>query len=228
MSASPPQVTASIDAVDAAVSISLPEQGSAGFQVEGDWVGTIAFEASIGGAWVPLTVSTPDGTSKVTSTTSNGLWVASTAGLRAVRARLSTYTSGSVNVSLQGTPSAIAVAGGGGGGGGGTVDQGASGVSPWLVSQVNAALAASSPSTGSVGITSAQLVAANATRTGLVLINLSGNTVSFGIGTAAVLYSGISLTPNGVWEMDNNTFTKAAIYAIASGAASTVAVQEFV
>lgn len=228
MSASPPQVTATIDAVDAAVSISLPEQGSAGFQVEGDWVGTIAFEASIGGAWVPLTVSTPDGTSKVTSTTANGLWVASAAGLRAVRARLSTYTSGSVNVSLQGTPSAIAVAGGGGGGGGGTVDQGASGVSPWLVSQVNAALSASSPASATATGTSSTVVAANALRTGLVLVNVSGDTVSFGIGTTAVLYAGITLTPNGVWEMDNNTFTRAAITAISSGTSSALAVQEFV
>lgn len=88
-------------------------------------------------------------------------------------------------------------------------------------------LTASAPATGSVGVTSASLVAANASRRGLVIVNLSVNTVSFGIGQAAELNKGISLTQNGVWEMDAATFSLAQIFAIASAGSSTVSVQEF-
>lgn len=89
------------------------------------------------------------------------------------------------------------------------------------------AQAPASPTSASVGVTSSTIVSANLARSGLVLINLSANTVSFGLGVAAVLNSGITLPTNGVWEMDSNTFTTAAINAIASGAATTISIQEF-
>ena len=90
-------------------------------------------------------------------------------------------------------------------------------------------LTASSPTTASVGITSAQVVASNANRKGLVIVNLSSNTVSFGIGAnPAVLNSGITLAPNGVWNMSEYDYNTSAINAIASGASSTISIQEFV
>jgi hypothetical protein len=88
-------------------------------------------------------------------------------------------------------------------------------------------LTASAPNTTSVGVGSGQVVAANANRKGLVLTNLSVNNISFGIGVNAVIGNGITLTPNGVWEMDQFTFSTAAINAIASGASSNLAIQEF-
>ena len=88
-------------------------------------------------------------------------------------------------------------------------------------------LTAASPTTVSVGITSASAVASNSSRKGLILTNLSTNNISFGIGVAAVLNNGITLVPNGVWEMDEFSLSTAAINAIASGASSTLAVQEF-
>jgi len=88
-------------------------------------------------------------------------------------------------------------------------------------------LTASAPDFATVGLASAQAVAANATRKGLVLVNLSTSDISFGIGTAAILDRGITLKPNGVWEMDEYTFTLGAINAIASGAGSTLGIQEF-
>lgn len=88
-------------------------------------------------------------------------------------------------------------------------------------------LSASAPGSASVGVASAQAVAANANRKGLVIVNLSSNRVSIGIGQAAVLDKGITLTQNGVWEMDKYTFSKAAINAIAAGAASPITIQEF-
>lgn len=89
------------------------------------------------------------------------------------------------------------------------------------------ALVALPPDSKSVGVGSSEVVAANPIRTGLTLINISANNISFGIGTPAVLSSGITLTPNGVWEMDSFTFSVGAINAIASGAGSTLSIQEY-
>jgi|SRR6185295_6711281 len=88
-------------------------------------------------------------------------------------------------------------------------------------------LTASAPTVASVGTGSAQAVGANVNRKGLVLTNLSTNNISFGIGAAAVLGSGITLIPGGVWEMDEGTFNLAQINAIAGGASSNLAIQEF-
>lgn len=73
---------------------------------------------------------------------------------------------------------------------------------------------------------SAQLLAANTSRRGLVIVNVGGGTVSFGVGQTAVLQNGITLVQNGVWEMDQYTFSTAAINGIASSS-TFVAVQEF-
>lgn len=91
-----------------------------------------------------------------------------------------------------------------------------------------AALTASSPTFATVGVASASAVASNASRKGLVLTNTSSNTISLGLGATAVLNSGITLTPRGVWVMDERTFTTAAVNAIASAASSNLAIQEFV
>lgn len=89
-----------------------------------------------------------------------------------------------------------------------------------------ASLTASSPTAASVTTSSGAAVAANASRKGLILTNTSTTEkISFGIGAAAVLNSGITLTPYGVWVMDAYTFTTAAINAIASAAAN-LAIQE--
>lgn len=86
------------------------------------------------------------------------------------------------------------------------------------------------PSAATVGVVSATVVSANPSRTGLILTNTSNNIISLALGpsaSAAVLYSGITLTPYGCFTMDGNTFTTAAIYAIASAAGSNLAIQEF-
>ena len=88
------------------------------------------------------------------------------------------------------------------------------------------ALTPTAPSQASVGTTSAEILAANASRQGCILLNLSANTVSFGVGTAAVLNSGITLKPYGTWTMDSNSLVTTAINAIASDVSSIVAIQE--
>lgn len=89
------------------------------------------------------------------------------------------------------------------------------------------ALTASSPTFFTVGVASAQAVAANANRKGLVLTNTSNKIISIGLGATAVANSGIVLTANGVWVMDEFTFTTAAVNTIASGASANLAIQEF-
>jgi hypothetical protein len=94
---------------------------------------------------------------------------------------------------------------------------------------VAAALTASAPATASVGVASAQAVAANALRKGLVLINMSDNVISIAFGTSAVINSGITLIPQGgSWTMTRETYTVQQVQAIAGGAASPLAIQEFV
>jgi hypothetical protein len=144
---------------------------------------------------------------------------------------------------------------GGGGGGGGSVTQGttpwvdnisqfggsavvtgtgASGAGIPRVTVSNdstvntkTSLTANSPTAASVGVTSAQILAANSSRKGLILTNTSNNNISLGFGSAAVLNSGITLYPNGVFSMDEYMFTTSAINAIASVASSNLGIQEW-
>ena len=90
------------------------------------------------------------------------------------------------------------------------------------------ALTASSPTFDTVGVASAEAVASNGSRTGLVLINTSANTISLGLGAAAVMNRGITLNASGgTWVMDEYTFTTSAVNAIASAGSSNLAIQEF-
>jgi len=84
-----------------------------------------------------------------------------------------------------------------------------------------------SPTAVSVGDVSAEAVAQNANRKGLILTNTSQATISLGFGAAAVLLSGVILFPGGIFRMDEFSFTTEAVNAIAGAAASNLAVQEF-
>lgn len=106
------------------------------------------------------------------------------------------------------------------------VTTGATGSSGGNVVIVPPTLTPDAPTSATVGMASSQILAANAARTGLVIVNLSSTTVSFGLGVSAVLNSGISLTGGGIWEMDSFLFTTDAIFAIASDTTS-LSIQEF-
>lgn len=82
------------------------------------------------------------------------------------------------------------------------------------------------PASASVTSSDSIVVAANASRKKLVIMNLGTVNVHFGDGFAAAINSGITLTPNGTWVMDRYTFTTAAIHAIC-GSASVLAIQEY-
>lgn len=92
---------------------------------------------------------------------------------------------------------------------------------------INQSSTGSSPTAATIGVASGTVIASNTARKGLVLTNTSVNVESFNIaGGAAVLRSGITLYPGGVWVMDQYTFTTAAINGIASAASSNCAIQE--
>lgn len=88
---------------------------------------------------------------------------------------------------------------------------------------------ASTPTSASVGVSSAQAVASNANRVGLDLINLSANDISlaFGASATAVLNNGVTLQPGATWFMTDRNFTTARVVAIAGGASSALSVQEY-
>lgn len=80
----------------------LPVDGAAavGIQVKGaSFVGTITFEATVDGTnWVALPCTNISNGAASSTTTADGVFVASVGGLRSVRARVSAYTSGTVSV----------------------------------------------------------------------------------------------------------------------------------
>lgn len=89
-------------------------------------------------------------------------------------------------------------------------------------------LTPSVPTAASVGVASAQVVAANANRKGLILVNTSANRISLGFGATAVLDSGVTLMASGgAYNMGEYDFDAGAVNAIASGAASNLSIQEY-
>ena len=86
---------------------------------------------------------------------------------------------------------------------------------------------AASPTFATVGTSSGTVLAANASRKGLVLVNTSINIIYLSFGVTAVVNSGITLTPYGSFVMDELTLSTAQINGIASGASSNLAIQEY-
>ena len=88
-------------------------------------------------------------------------------------------------------------------------------------------LTAAAATYATVGVTSAEAVATNANRKGLILVNTSAGVISLCVGAAAVLYSGITLYPMGSYTMSEYDFTTGQFRAIASVAGSNLAIQEY-
>jgi hypothetical protein len=88
------------------------------------------------------------------------------------------------------------------------------------------ALNANAPGVVTIGTSTTVLLAANASRTGLAITNISSNTIYLGFGVSAVLGSGIALLPGGVFTMDEYSFYRGAINAI-SAVSSQLNYQEF-
>lgn len=86
-----------------------------------------------------------------------------------------------------------------------------------------------SPTSVTVGVASAEAVAANADRASIYLRNLFTNTdrISIAFGAAAVLDDGITLWPGESWQMENHTWSGGNVRAISGTAGQEMAVQEW-
>ena len=82
------------------------------------------------------------------------------------------------------------------------------------------------PQTAAITNTDSVALVANGSRKSLVITNLGGTNCYFGINHAAVLLSGIVLTPNGTWVMSRYTFSTGDIHAICA-TTTTLAIQEY-
>lgn len=106
-----------LGALDSTLEVAIGGYGTVGLQVSGTWVGTITFEGTVDrGTWQTLSVTLTNSSTRVTTTTGNGIWVGSVAGLLAVRLRMSSYVSGTAQAKILG----VGTGGGSSGGGGGT------------------------------------------------------------------------------------------------------------
>ena len=97
-----------------------------------------------------------------------------------------------------------------------------------LIVSTKTPLTGSSPTSVTVTGTSGTLIASNSNRKGLIIINLSSDFISLAFGTTAVINNGITLTPFGVFFMDEYSYTTQQINAISSGTSSNVSIQEFI
>ncbi|MGH7975013.1 MAG: hypothetical protein ACREBR_05780 [bacterium] len=88
----------------------LNSRGAIGIVITGVWVATLEFEGSVDGVNFSSIIVFPSvsGTG-ITSTTANGTWFASAAGLNSFRVRASAFTSGTVTVSFQSSEGDVTV-----------------------------------------------------------------------------------------------------------------------
>ena len=87
---------------------------------------------------------------------------------------------------------------------------------------------AETPSRVGVGTVSEIVIPANNNRVGLVVTNISDQTIYLGINNTATLSAGIVLTPGGgAWSMDEYTYSNQPITAIAHASTLVIAFQEF-
>lgn len=90
-------------------------------------------------------------------------------------------------------------------------------------------ISGNTPSMAGVGTVSEIVIPENTQRVGLVVVNISNQTIYLAVGQTATLKAGLVLTANGsVWNMDEYTYSKDAITAIAHAATLVISFQEFI
>lgn len=232
-------VTGTVGALSASVAIATNGMAATVITVTGTWSATISFQGFDGTQWIPVNGLTQPAGGITQALVSNGTIKINSGGYTQIRAIATAYTSGSANIFMNagagpalievyndsGDP--LVVKGNGTAGSPDTNVMTFQGIAGGTPISTKTDLSPNSPATVSVGVTSGTLLAANASRKGLIVINTSANTVSIGFGAAAVLNSGITLYPHGSFSMDEFSFDTGALNAIASGASSSVAIQEF-
>lgn len=98
-----------------------------------------------------------------------------------------------------------------------------------LASLNDAPLTPLTPDSSSFGTSSTSIVAANASRKGLIITNVStgGQSINFGFGTPAIAGKGITLYPGGVYNMTRFDKTTLEVFSIASAPSARITIQEY-
>ncbi len=134
-----------LNAVTQTAELGVSGYGGVAFQIQGTFSATVTFEATVHGSdWVAFSVTEPDNTTRVTTATAPGVFIGSTVGLTAVRARMSAWSSGGASVIIRAD---VASPGGSGGGGGVGSDVNLISVGGEAIELGQAAMAASVPVT---------------------------------------------------------------------------------
>lgn len=188
-------------------------------QISGSWSGTLEFQSNAGGGGYTAQLASNLTTGAIaSSTTANGLFLMPAG--QTVRVYGTALASGSATVAFYAQFGTV--------GGWQSITDGGGSLTVDGTINTKTALTASAPAAVSVGVASTAAVAANANRKGLILVNTSAAYISLEFsGGTAVLYSGITLAPNGSYNMGEYDFSTGAVNAIASIAASNLGIQEY-
>lgn len=96
------------------LNIDVGSAGSMGIQISGTFSGTLTFEQSIDTTTFVTWAVYPNGsTTAVTTATAAGVWVGPTNGMRQIRVRFSSYTSGSATINVIGSSARLNIGGSG-------------------------------------------------------------------------------------------------------------------
>lgn len=94
-----------MNAAEEVIQMNTRGLGAIAIQLTGTWAGTVTFEGTIDGvSWVALNLVPTNSATAASTATATGVWMGNIAGLEAVRARVSAYTSGTVEAFMLGTP----------------------------------------------------------------------------------------------------------------------------
>lgn len=89
------------DAFESFVEVYVSNLASVAIQLAGTFAGTVEFEATVNGSdWVALTLTPSTGGAGAANATGTGVWQGDCGGYTKVRARCSTYTSGTIDASI--------------------------------------------------------------------------------------------------------------------------------
>lgn len=154
------KLTKTIKGANSAV-FSVEGMSAIGFQISGTFVATLAFEGTIDGTnWFSFGMVDPSTGVASTSVTATGALMGSCSGLRAVRVRASSFTSGLVSVTFQSSVNSMG---------------------DFVGSSVIRATSANTPSIA----TAATAIAANTSRKGWMIQNVGTNPLFVRLGASA-------------------------------------------
>lgn len=100
----------SLASLNATLALAVTNCGSAAIEISGTWVGTITFEASLGGTvWTGINATAASTSTPAVTTTVNGLYRLSPAGVAQIRANMSAFTSGSATIAIRSSVGSAAI-----------------------------------------------------------------------------------------------------------------------